>query len=404
MSDGSSAVFQNAGDDRENPIFVQKTPKIYRRMYSRQENTILYKIRDKEPIPPLFGRFDVRDVTATHAIGFADLHVALPTASKEKIAYLGVFSTSGWTPIAYAENRGRRTVFPDVGTGTDAIGKDSFAGEDIGRGILYMPCIYDGEAEAIAPPVIHSPEGTRTITAAASRTEKVTLTRKFPRLQRIVKYASDMAGGVFEGANRPDFSDAVELYCVSGTPLSHMQRVDIESPKLLRYFRYRKPKGTFGLGEMKVIDREGRELKGRVIAYSLFANDKELPKIADGDPLTFFSVSGMLDGWVGFDFGRPVTIGAIEVCPHTDDNDISPGDRYKLFWWDASAGEANVSGQAVEPSATPVGWTSLGEQTAAGYELTYDNVPVGALLWLRDLTRGREERPFTWENGRQVWW
>ena len=27
-----------------------------------------------------------------------------------------------------------------------------------------------------------------------------------------------------------------------------------------------------------------------------------------------------------------------------------------------------------------------------------------ALLWLRNLTKGREERPFTYENGRQIWW
>ena len=37
-------------------------------------------------------------------------------------------------------------------------------------------------------------------------------------------------------------------------------------------------------------------------------------------------------------------------------------------------------------------------------ELVYDNVPAGALLILHNHTKGKEERIFTYENGRQVWW
>jgi hypothetical protein len=32
------------------------------------------------------------------------------------------------------------------------------------------------------------------------------------------------------------------------------------------------------------------------------------------------------------------------------------------------------------------------------------HVPKNSVLWLRDLTKGREERIFTYENGKQVWW
>jgi hypothetical protein len=31
-------------------------------------------------------------------------------------------------------------------------------------------------------------------------------------------------------------------------------------------------------------------------------------------------------------------------------------------------------------------------------------VPKGAILLLKDLTKGREERIFMVENGKQVWW
>ena len=33
-----------------------------------------------------------------------------------------------------------------------------------------------------------------------------------------------------------------------------------------------------------------------------------------------------------------------------------------------------------------------------------DNVPTNALLLLRNHTKGKEERIFTYEGGEQVWW
>lgn len=50
------------------------------------------------------------------------------------------------------------------------------------------------------------------------------------------------------------------------------------------------------------------------------------------------------------------------------------------------------------------GWVSLGKQRANGQNIIFDNVPSGALYWLRNLTKGREERIFTYENGCIVFW
>lgn len=49
---------------------------------------------------------------------------------------------------------------------------------------------------------------------------------------------------------------------------------------------------------------------------------------------------------------------------------------------------------------------SLGKQMGSNetYRLTYNNVPTNALLLLRNLTKGTEERIFTYEKGEQVWW
>lgn len=48
-----------------------------------------------------------------------------------------------------------------------------------------------------------------------------------------------------------------------------------------------------------------------------------------------------------------------------------------------------------------VGW-SLGRKTAVEAQLVYENVPVNALLWLTNLSRGRDEQVFYIEDGEQV--
>jgi len=71
--------------------------------------------------------------------------------------------------------------------------------------------------------------------------------------------------------------------------------------------------------------------------------------------------------------------------PEDESNAIFPGEHYELFYW---------KGQ----------WVSLGVQEATEKVLTYRGVPRGALLWLRNLDKGVQERIFTYEKGRQIWY
>jgi hypothetical protein len=66
-------------------------------------------------------------------------------------------------------------------------------------------------------------------------------------------------------------------------------------------------------------------------------------------------------------------------------SDLTPGVEYELFYWSD-------------------GWQSLGKSTAGAEALEFSNVPTGALYWLVATGSDREERVFTYEDGRQVWW
>jgi hypothetical protein len=64
---------------------------------------------------------------------------------------------------------------------------------------------------------------------------------------------------------------------------------------------------------------------------------------------------------------------------------LTTGKTYELFAWDG-------------------GWKSLGRRTAEGKPLAFDGVPSGGLYWLVEAGSHKEERPFTVEDGAQVWW
>lgn len=89
--------------------------------------------------------------------------------------------------------------------------------------------------------------------------------------------------------------------------------------------------------------------------------------------------------WVGLDLGGERTVTGVAYCPRNDSNNIYPHCTYELFCWDG-------------------GWKSLGQRTGQKDSLVYENVPSGCLYILRNRTEGKEERLFTYENGKQVWW
>lgn len=386
LPNDSICVFQDINDDGENLLLSQKAPKIYRQMFSTQKNTLTYKNRETEPIPPLFQEHNLQDVTRLHGIGQQNVTIPIQAETSNKIAYLCVFTPREWVPVAYGENKGRNTMFEAVGDGSNPHGFKPAKGENIGNGIVYLPAIYsDAGVVPAADPVIVSEQGIRTITPQP-QTETVRLSRKYPRLIRIIRFADQLVGGIFEGANKRDFSDATTLYNIIETPLSRLQRVSVTKDKPFRFIRYRKPQGVFGMGELCVYNASGQSVKGRrLIACDALASEPDLVNISDGAPLTYYELTGGIDLWAGFEFERPTHISQLEFCPRNDDNEITPGDEYELFYWNN-------------------GWVSLGCKTADDYTLDYTDVPKGALLWLRDLTRGREERPFTYENGTQIWW
>jgi hypothetical protein len=161
--------------------------------------------------------------------------------------------------------------------------------------------------------------------------------------------------------------------------------------KKYRYLRYVGSVGSYtNVAEIEFYSRENdlyNKLFGNIIGTEDYRSDKCTKEAAfDGNIMTYFATALDSGGWVGLDLGKPQKIDRICYLSRNDDNGIRPGDVYELFYWDAGK------------------WNSLGRKTADDFVLKYDNCPVGALFLLRNHTRGVEERIFTYENDKQVWW
>ena len=96
----------------------------------------------------------------------------------------------------------------------------------------------------------------------------------------------------------------------------------------------------------------------------------------------------MSNSWIGVKnkrspYGSRLT--KISILPRNNLNVIERGHEYELFYYDK-------------------GWKSLGRKKTDNLYIEFDNVPVNAVMLLRNLTEGKQERIFTYENYYQLFW
>lgn len=353
----------------------QKMAKVYRRTYAINQDLVKLNTTE-EVVPDLFRNIFMKDVTSEY---MKTCDIMIPTQKKRnhKHAYLAVFDNLKWVPICYGTQKGKVCYF-----------------NEIGKDIAYLPLYYDNQGiHPITDPFILDSRGRiKYLHADTSKRKKVILSRKYYLAKHIFDYAKTLTGGHFEASNNPDFSDPDTIHTISHWLLS-ADSFEIKPQKTYRYWRYvsAKNKGC-NLAELAFYsDKEEKELTGTIIGTNASVRYDTMPmdksKVFDKDILTYYEAPSTVDyPWVGLDFNKPVSINKIIYTPRNDDNNIHAGDLYELFYWEYNH------------------WMSLGQQRAIESKLTYTNVPDNALLLLKDLTKGEEERIFTYENDKQVWW
>jgi hypothetical protein len=345
-------------------------PKVYRYVYSIDREKEKAIAKAKNFVPELFKK-NLQDVTAEY-VSVSDVELK----ARDNLMYLCVFDNRNWKPVAMGFKKRGKAVFRDAG-----------------RKVVYLPTFYKGEDMYCSdfPFLLDSLGNIQRLEPDLQNTQKMKVVRKF-HSRRVGSYYDRMLHGKFQGANKPDFSDATTFYEITEIPPLWFSDADFKSPdREFRYFRYisEKKGGFCNVAEIVVLSESGEKLTGQIIgspsSSEYWNKGKEKEMVFDGNGLTYFQAATDSGGWVGLDFGKPQKIAKIRYLPRNDDNGIRNGDEYELFYM------------------TKSGWQSLGVQTGTdSAELIYENCPTSALFWLRNHTRGKEERIFIYENGEQV--
>ncbi|URW80382.1 discoidin domain-containing protein [Xiashengella succiniciproducens] len=349
----------------------RKAPKVYRQTFSKQKESLMM-LRGNEEIPGSLSSPCMKDVTDLYydcTSITVDFDFRPP--GKNKFAYLAVFDNKEWIPVAWARVKGGRATF-----------------SKINKEIMYLPGYFsEGRFIPAADPIMVDSLGNSIpVRFDAVNKQTVVLYRKYQNAL-VEGKCEDMTGGRFQVANKPDFSDAVDIAVIDELPESCYHIIKPETEGSYKYFRYLARSGALGtIAELEVYELD-KKLSGKIIG-----TEQDIPyftkeKAFDGDPLTSFNKWGMDEVWLGLEFDSPKKITKLVYLPGNDDNCIRDGELYELFYWDKT-------------------WKSLGQQygSAETYRLSYENVPSGALFLLRNHTKGVEERIFTYENNKQVWW
>lgn len=351
---------------------------VFRYSYTINRNSLAEKTKMKYTLPPFFRNSCIRNVSDQYIFDMHPVTYDLPSNLKlndNETVYLAVFGYGNHIREAdCAQVKNNKVKF-----------------EHIGSGIVYLVCAYEhNRLIPISHPILlrDSSGTTEILKPDTVRKQKMILTRKCKPSLLMQGFAESMIGGAFEGSSTPDFKNPETFLTIKNAPYS-LTEADVNAMSSYRYVRYTSIHSGIFAAEIQFwgTDKEGKSvmLEGKPIAH--FGSDsipKSEPKNAfDNNIRTNFNAPS--HSWIGLDLKSPQYITKVKFLPRNNFNVIEVGNKYELMYYDDR-------------------WVSLGIQIATNQYLEYDNAPTHALFLLRNLTQGKEERIFTYENGKQVWW
>ena len=328
-------------------------------------------MKGEKSIPHFFRAPDWIDVTDEYC-PTTDVVIEIPREYKEKrIAYICVFDNNNWLPIYYGKIDNGKVVFPKMG-----------------RNLMYITAFYDGgKIVPFGNPFnVQSDGSIRELPTYSKQKCTLRLTRKYPYFAEKEPFNNRMKQGLFQGANKPDFSDAKNLYIFNEITNGNWYERKVTDTGKFRYLRYLSPDGSFGnINELCFFDEKGDTIKGEIIG-----TDGKVLKyketVFDNKILTGFEGVVPDGNWIGLKLKSPKQVTKLRFMPRTDGNCIEIGDKYELKFWDSGS------------------WRVLPEFIAKNDILAFKNMPKNGLYVLTDKTKGKDQRIFTYEDGKQVWW
>lgn len=262
--------------------------------------------------------------------------------------------------------------------------------KNVGRSAVYLASYFMDNHYIVASYPYYYPEKKtfQILKPDFSKLISVKLVRKFPCFDK--KLAKLMVGAKFQASDNKEFKYAVTLYTIDSIHTEFAEKNVLQNQPF-RYYRYlSSDTGKICIAELDFFlpgtaYNANKNKQYKIYGFSVNDTTKTKPgfeKAFDGNIATNFNATAK--SWVAIDYGKPVKIEKIRFCVRNDLNVIEVGDAYELLYFNK-------------------GWVSLGRKIADKNDIIFDKVPDNSLLLLRDLTKGKEERIFVYQSGKQVW-
>ncbi len=378
MLDSGKILPFDALDKRE-IRFAYKPCKIFRKTYSLNFD-VVHQLNEND-VPASFFILDEQDVTDEYVNAY---DISIPVKfehkgdEKKKLGVICIFDNKDWRIVHW---------------GIIKSGKMHF--RKMAADVAYIGAYYeDGKVYPATEPFLLRRDGSIDYCIADEENKTdMKLNRKYPLSDLMKNRAHGLLEMQAQGANNKKFDNPTVFFTQAERTFDVTDSL-VNYPLKFRYVRLLISKERAGnLAEVEFYGKENEnapeeKLEGEIIGYPSAAEwDNPYTNAIDGDLDTFFEKDKRREGWVGLELKKPYIITRIRFCPRSDTNFILEGDTYEMKYWNNNR------------------WNSVGTKVAEQYNyINFEGVPAGTMYLLHNLSRGKEERIFTFENAEQVWW
>jgi len=375
VNDGTGKIMAFDGGsfmDNGLPEYLFKGLKFFRNVYRNHYERIT------PGLPSISTNPNYIDVTYEYPFEMKDLKIKVENPDKN-YKYVGFGSFGDRTDIEVIDSgklQDNFIVLHDVAYIEDSI---------------VIPLFFkSAELQILDNPKMFKANGTdEQLNPDKSASRKIKLVRKYPVSKDMKDFAEDVIGAKIQGANQPDFSDAVTLFTFKDAPLYFVE-IEINDNIGFNYFRFIPVEDKeINLAELNFFlknnDLSSSLYCGKFIS-SLPSDYTELKNINAQNIRTNLMIADY-NNWIGIDVSQDSKryLQKIRILPRNNFNEIEKNHEYELLYFDKK-------------------WISLEKKKADDFYIEFDNVPDNCVLLLKDLTDGKEERVFTYVDGHQVFW
>lgn len=368
--------------------------KVFQMTFGTTKDSPYFLKQRNEIVPKYFNIPTIKDVTNRYHL-CSSVEIKLNYKTLNNLAYLCFFNTGNnlsavaWGKINYRKNL---VIF-----------------ENIPLNMLFFPCLMNEEGEmfSIGNPFmlrkdsISGDINKKEITCNQNHLNQMHLLRKYPSKRHLIKNRENLIGARLLGSN--SLTKAFDtLYIIKNIPEPYWQEYQISNFRKYRYYKFETDnKSAVNIAEFEFLGRSDRIHKQskptslpifslndqKILENSNFVKIEGIPLKAgplffrayDNNPETFVE-----SPYLGMDFTVPICITGFRMLPRNAMNVIEPKEHYQLLYY--KCGE----------------WIKLSDYTSKYNYLDIDSVPEGTIYWLRNLDKGKEELPFFYKKGKQI--